>query len=332
MKDAKTVFSPAHRPLTLGILILPESSMISIAATIDPLRAANRFSRHRRFSWKILTPNGGPAPLSCGIALPADGDLGATTDCDVLIVIGGFNSARHADTRLVARLRGIAGRMIALGGIEAGTWVLARAGLLDGHRATTHWEDLEAFAEQFPEVDVIHDRFTVSRNRFTAGGASPAMDMMLELIRARHGAPLALQVASAFIYDTVHAATDPQPLVSRGRLKRAQPQVARAISIMEETLEDPVPVQAIANRLGLSLRTLEGLFSRNLGLGPGAYFRRLRLEMAARLVRDTALPMQAIAVRCGFASQAAFSRAFRRQFGLSPSALRQSPAAPPAST
>ncbi|MFQ5622641.1 MAG: GlxA family transcriptional regulator [Paracoccaceae bacterium] len=322
MIPANSVFSPSPDALSIGLLVLPESSMLSVASTLDPIRAANRFSTRRRFAWKILTADGFPVPLTCGVHLPADGGLGGLGYCEVLIVIAGFNQAHHAGPPVISALRKAAGRLRAVGGIEAGTWVLARAGLLDGHRGTTHWEDLENFADRFGDVAVIQDRFVVSGNRFTAGGASPALDMMLELVRSRCGAPLALQVASAFVYDTVHAASDPQPLVSSGRLLRTEPRVARAIAIMEETLEDPPPVRDIARRIGLSVRALESLFSSTLGVSPGAYFRRLRLETARRLVSDSGLPMRDIAVRCGFASQAAFSRSFRSHHGIAPSVMR----------
>src|SRR3546814_3338226 len=81
-------------------------------------------------------------------------------------------------------------------GVEAGSWLLARAGLLDGRAATTHWEDLEDFAARFPEIAVRPDRFVVDGRTFTSGGASPTFDLMLHLIRSRFGYPLALEVAS----------------------------------------------------------------------------------------------------------------------------------------
>src|SRR3546814_2575745 len=103
-------------------------------------------------------------------------------------------------------------------GVEAGGWLLARAGLLDGRAATTHWEDLEDFAARFPEIAVRPDRFVVDGRTFTSGGASPTFDLMLHLIRSRFGYPLALEVASVFVSDEAHAATAAQPLRSPGRL------------------------------------------------------------------------------------------------------------------
>ncbi len=95
-----------------------------------------------------------------------------------------------------------------LGGAEAGTWLVARAGLLEGRSATTHWEDMEDFSAAFPGTDVRPDRYVIDGPVFTCGGASPTFDLMLHLVRSRLGMAVALDVASVFIYDQSRAATD----------------------------------------------------------------------------------------------------------------------------
>lgn len=323
MNYESPIFAPSDDPLRVTLLLLPESSMMSLASTLDPMRAANRVARRPLFDWRIVTPDGTPALLTCGVPVAAAGRLGKDCDGDALIVVAGFNQERHAGRAVLAELRAARSRFRALGGVEAGGWLLARAGLLDGHAATTHWEDLEDFATRFPEVAVRPDRFVVDRRVFTSGGASPTFDLMLHLIRSRFGYPLALEVASVFIYDEAHAATDAQPLVSLGRLAGYEPRVAAAIRLMESRLDSPLTTAAIARRQGISVRTLELLFRQSLGIGPGTYYLRLRLQAARRLLLDTRLPMQAVAVRCGFGSLSAFSRIFRRHFAVSPSAYRR---------
>ena len=316
------LFQPSDTPLKVGLLVLPESSMMSLASTLDPMRAANRFARRPLFSWTIVTPNGAPATLTCGLDVASTGtlaDLGAT---DLLIVISGFNQSLHAPPAVLRQLQRLAPRLMGIGGVEAGTWVLARAGLLSGQRATTHWEDLEDFATAHPDVEVQGARFVISDNRMTAGGAAPAMDMMLELIRARHGASLARQVAGVFIYETVAKGADRQPLMARARVERRDPLVARALDVMEAALDEPLPIARLAQQLGVSRRALETRFTRALNMAPGTAYRGLRLESAARLVRDTAHPMQDIALRCGFNSPAAFNHAFRTRFAQTPRQMR----------
>lgn len=322
MKHANLLFQPSAAPLNVALLLLPESSMMSLASTLDPMRAANRFARRPLFNWSVLTPSGAPATLTCGLDVASAGNLANLGAADLLVVISGFNQAQHAPAPVLRELRQLAAQLPCIGGVEAGPWVLARAGLLSGQPATTHWEDLEDFAAAHPDIDVQDARFVITHNRMTAGGASPAMDMMLELIRARHGAALAMKVAGVFIYESAAGGSDRQPLMARARVERRDPLVARALDIMESALDEPIPMAQLCQQLGVSRRALETRFARRLNMAPGAAYRGLRLESAARLVRDTAHTMQDIALRCGFNSPAAFNHAFRAKFGQSPRQMR----------
>lgn len=201
--------------------------------------------------------------------------------------------------------------------------MLGHAGLLEGRKATTHWEDLEDFAVAFPDADVRPDRYVIDGPVFTSGGASPTFDLMLHLIRSRLGMAVALDVASVFIYDQSHAATDAQPLVSLGRLDGYDPRLAQAIRLMEAHIDRPLTIEVMARRAGVTARTLESIFRKSIGETPGAYYLRLRLGAARRLVLDTRVAMADIAERTGFSSAGAFSRAFSRSFGSPPTALRK---------
>ncbi|NUB45101.1 GlxA family transcriptional regulator [Fertoebacter nigrum] len=319
MAQSATIFTASTAPLTIALLVLPQASILEVASTLDPLRSANRHIGSDAYRWRVVSPDGRAVPLTCGIELPSTGGLTQAEGADALIVIAGFRQAEVATRPLIRDLRRIAPRFRAIGGIDAGPWVLARAGLLDGHKATVHWEDLEDLASAHPAVDVLPDRFVISGPRFTAGGAAPAADLMLHLIRARHGAALAMQVAASFI-TTARDGAEPQ--ITPPRDPRLDPRVAAAIARMESRLDTPEPVAQTARALGLSPRHLEGLFRTNLGQTPGAYALSLRLAAARRMVTDTRHPLADIALRCGFTSAATLSRAFRRQFGVPPSSLR----------
>jgi AraC family transcriptional regulator, glycine betaine-responsive activator len=322
MKSEETIFSRRHSALSFGILVLEDSNMLSLAACIDPLRAANRRAGRVLFGWQLLSPDGGTITLTSGIDIATD-PLPARPEFDALILVAGFRLTELATPALLARLRQIAPSLGAMGGVDGGGWVLARAGLLDGQTATTHWEDLEEFSEVFPAVNVVRDRFTISGKYFTTGGASPAIDMILHLIRSRHGSGLADAVASAFIYDSTQNPATPQGPVATSRLARKSPKLAKAVEIMAASLDEPPKISEIARRVGLSQRALEGLFHRQIGQPPGRFFLSLRLQEARRLLLDTARPVQAIGLATGFASQAVFARAFRREFGLSARELRR---------
>lgn len=316
------IFQPSEHSLRATILVLPDASLMSLAATLDPMRAANRISGGTPYRWRVVSVDGQPVTTSCGLPVQADGPFQPHEDCDLLIVVAAFNVARHASGAVLSAVRQGARRARMVGGVEAGSWVLALAGLLDQRRATTHWEDLEDFAARFPQVQVMPDRWVVDGPVFTTGGAAPALDFMLALVRARQGFGAALNVASLYVYEEVRLPSDAQPLVSLGRIGRLERRVAHAIRIMEEHLDAPLTISAIATRVKCSTRTLEGLFREAVQTSPGAYYLSLRLQAARRLVVDTDLSMAETAVRTGFSSIAALSRAFRRQFGQPPSAAR----------
>ena len=302
-------------PFSVTVLVLPGSSLMTVASVIDPWRALNRVSGAERAVWRVVTPEGGAVPMTCGLPLSGEAMPG-DADGELLTVVAGFDVLEHATKPVLGSLRRAAPRFGLVAGIESGAWVLGALGLLDGRRATAHWEDLEDFAASHPDTDVVADRWVADGRVMTAGGASPAFDLMLSLIRDRWGESTALDVASVFVYDETRAASDPQPLVSMGRVAAREPRVAAAVKAMEGALERPLPTEVLARRAGVSVRRLETLFREMLGTTPGAYYTGLRLLAARRLVTDTALPLSEVALRTGFGSASAFSRAFRRHAGM----------------
>lgn len=321
MAKSATIFATSQQPLTLALLVLPQSSILEVASTLDPMRSANRHLGHDAYRWRVVTPDGRAAPLTCGIELPSSGPLSAAEGADAMVVIAGFRQSEVATAPLIRDLSRMARQFAALGGIDAGAWVLARAGLLAGYRATVHWEDLEDLAAAHPEVDVVPDRWVIDRNRFTAGGASPAADLMLHLIGSRHGPALARQVAASFL-TTPRAGSEPQIAPTRPADPRLDPRVAQAVARMEARIDAPETVAETARAIKLSSRRLETLFRQVLHTTPAAFALSLRLQAARRMITDTRHPLAEVAVRTGFSSPSALSRAFRAQFGQPPSALR----------
>ncbi len=317
------LFEASTDPLDVSVLILPQSSMMSVASTIDPMRAANRYARQELFRWTIASLDAKAVTLSCGLPIPADLAIGETGHYDLLVIIAGFEQDKWVDREGLAQIRKLARRFKWVGAVEAGPWIMARAGLLAGKAATVHWEDLEDFAQTYHDIEVKADRFVIDKRTFTTGGASPTFDLMLHLIRQRYGYPVALEVASAFIYDQARQQSDAQPFVSLGQLPQHDPLVAAAIRIMENAIEAPVPVPAIARRLKIPSRTFEHRFKKAIGTPPGTYFLQLRLQVARRMVINTGLPVYEIAVRAGFNSISAFSRIFKQHYGVSPGGYRK---------
>lgn len=321
--EEPSIFRSDPSPLKVTFLIFSGASLMCVASAIDPLRAANRVTGEKLFDFRLVSADGQPPVTTAGLLIHVEARFDPALPTDVLVIIGGFGARLETTRLLLAGIRRVGRVAQAVGGVEAGTWVLGHAGLLEGRAATTHWEDMEDFAAAFPGSDVRPDRYVIDGPIFTAGGASPTFDLMLHLVRTRLGTAVALDVSSVFIYDQSRAATDAQPLVSLGRLDDHDPRVASAIRLMETHVDQPLPISAIARRTGVSPRTLEKLFAKSIGETPGAYALRLRLASARRLVLDTREPMAVIAARTGFSSAAAFTRAFARTFGVPPARMRR---------
>jgi transcriptional regulator GlxA family with amidase domain len=325
MKSEKpSIFLPERSPLGVTLLVFSGSSIMCVASAVDPLRAANRIAGETLFDFRLVSVDGEAPVTTCGLPMAVAGRFDPSAGTDVLVIIGGFGTRYEASRSLVAAIRKVARTARAMGGVEAGTWLLGHAGLLEGRAATTHWEDMEDFAAAFPGADVRPDRYVIDGPLFTTGGASPTFDLMLHLVRCRLGMAVALDVASVFIYDQARAATDAQPLVSLGRLEGYDPRLAQAIRLMEAHVDRPFTVSAIARRAGVTARALEIIFRKSIGETPGAYYLRLRLNAARRLVLDTQVRMAEVAARTGFSSAASFSRAFSRAFGEAPARMRRS--------
>ena len=147
---------------------------------------------------------------------------------------------------------------------------------------------------------------------------------MLHYLRTTQNKSLALDVASVFIYIEAGAPSDAQSIITVGRIQQTEPRLAKAIKIMQGSIEEPMQVVEIAKQIGISVRMLELLCGKHLSVSPGAYYLRLRLQAARRLVLDSNNSILEISVRSGFNSQAALSRAFSKRYGMSPLNLRQS--------
>lgn len=314
------IFRRDPAPLTVAILVLDECNTLSFAAAVDPMRAANRRAGTTLFDWLFYTATEAPATLTSGLKINGLA-IDQLLRCDLLLVVAGFRLEEQSTPRLLASLRRLYATGTTIAAIDGGPWLLAEAGLLDGHSATTHWEDIEKFSQQFPRITTLRDRFCISGRIATSGGASPCIDMMLYLLETRYGADLARRVSSAFLYDPMPASA--QRPISIPRSIHHHPKVIKALDLMGQTLDAPLSIPEIATITGLSIRTLEINFQTHLRKSPQAVYLQMRLEEAQRLATDTQRPVRDIALATGFSSPTSFARAFKAAHGNSVRALRQ---------
>ena len=296
------------------ILVLDATNTLSFAAAVDPLRAANRHAGRDLYAWQFATPTDRDVHLTSGLCVPA-APIARIDHCDLFVIVAGFGLQVQTTPALRASVRRLSNTAQNTAGIDGGPWVMARAGLLDGHSATTHWEDIDALAADFPQVQVENSRYQISGNRLTSAGATPAIDMMLALIRREHGARLAAQIAASFILD--HSPSPATPQLRNPDPQRHNRITARAHALMEQTLDDPLPIAAIAKQLGIGPRALQLQFRAALNTTAQKHYLSLRLLEARRHVTTSTQPLHDIALSTGFASQSSFARAYAKAFGTS---------------
>src|SRR5215510_126381 len=307
-----------------GFLLVPGFALMSYAAAVEPLRAANLISGKLLYRWWHAAPGGKPVMASNGLTIIPDVGVSTDRDVDMLFVCAGGNPATFNDRHVFAWLRKLARRGVTIGGISGGPYILARAGLLDGRRVTLHWEHQPAFSEDFPDVAVTPSLFEIDGNRITCSGGISALDMMVALIERDHGRQLAAAVRDWFLHTHIREGMGPQRMDLRYRLGIADEKLLAVLRAMEASIEMPLSRVALARKARISLRQLERLFRRHIGHGIHRHYRWLRLERARQLLRETTLPVLDVALTTGFASSSQFARAYSRAFGEPPSATRMS--------
>lgn len=301
----------SSRVLTqISILLFDRFSNHCLANVLEPLRAANDLSSQQVFEWNIVVLGGQRVRSSSGLRLEADAQL-ADMRGDILMVMPSYGFLTHANVTSSRALRAAARRFDILAGLDTGSWLLAEAGLLDGYRATIHWDELDRFSERFSDIDVQKEAVIYDRDRITCGGASTAFALAMQMIEKQHGAALRLRVEHLF------SGAYAQRPVRRGGI------AARAVDLMRAHIEEPLPIAQLAQQLGRSQKHLEQQMLARLGAAPQVIYRRIRLERARQLSLDTTISVAEISVRCGYQDASAMTRAFRSEYGTTPQALRR---------
>ena len=311
-------------PIEIGFFLVPGFSMIAFASAVEPLRLANRVAGRTIYVWRAYSADGNPVSASNSFRAMADAAIGDATSPQVLIVCSGIGAEHYRNEALSAKLRYLARHGTLLGAVCTGSYVLARAGLLDGYRCTIHWENLPGFLEEFPDIEVIPELYEFDRNRLTCSGGTAALDMMLNFIARHLGHDIAASIADQLMHHRIRSGYEDQRMELRARLNIAHPRLLQAIACMEANLEEPLSFVELARTVRLSPRQLERLFRKHLNRSPTRYYLGLRLDRARFLLLQTSLSVLDVALTCGFVSASHFSKCYREHFGWTPSDERRS--------
>lgn len=310
-----TEMDKAHlMPLRVAILLFDEFSNMVLSCLMEPLRVV-RDQAGEDITFQVLTAGDRPVRSSSGLLVSPDASHAADQRFDLCLLIGGDRFREAAGEPDLRRDLGPARRADVVIAADTGAWLLAKARLLDGRRATLHWHLLAEFEESFPNVTVSHDRHVRDGNLWTCGSAATGMDLILAFIHDRFGPAVAFEAEAMFLYDSARQAADPR--FGPGLRGRRSTRLRKVVARMAETLEAPPPLADLAREANLSERSLNRLFQRELGQSPARYLQSLRLARARDLASHTDLTLNQIALRCGFSSASALSRAFARRTGRS---------------
>jgi len=301
--------------------------MLSFAGAIEPLRIANAQAGRPLYSWALAGEGGAFATCSNGTELRLDMGLDEVGRDDTILVAGGIDIQAAATRPVLNWLRREARRGAIVGGLCTASWVLARAGLLDGRRATIHWENQDSFAEEFDEVTLTKSVFVMDGRRYSTAGGTSSIDLMLKIIASDHGEELANLVADQLIYTSIRTDQDTQRLSIPTRIGVRHPKLSAVIHMMEENIEEPISPALLARRVGMSTRQLERLFRRYLNRSPKRYYMELRLQKARNLLMQTDMSVINVALACGFTSPSHFSKCYRAHYSITPYRERGSQAA-----
>ena len=308
----------SDKPTRFVFVLLDNFSLLSFASALECLRIANRMAGKTLYAWEIQTEGGRNVSCSAGTTFASDNILGELNREDVVLICGGLDIQKATTKPLLNWIRREARRGLAIGGLCTAAHVLAEAGLLDGKRATIHWENHDSFAEEFEEVKLTKSVFVADGNRLSTAGGTSSIDLMLKLVANRQGEDLANAVADQLIYSSIRTDQDTQRLSVPTRIGVRHPKLSQVIHMMEQNIEEPISPATLAQDVGMSTRQLERLFRRYLNRSPKRYYMELRLQKARNLLMQTDMSVINVALACGFSSPSHFSKCYRAQYNTTP--------------
>jgi transcriptional regulator GlxA family with amidase domain len=306
----------------IGVLVFPDFQLLDAAGPISVFEIAARFADHAP-AIKVLAVTPGPVRSSSGVEILARGlkPSGAIT---TLIVAGGegVRTAAKCETTL-AFVRGVARRGVRVASVCSGAYILAEAGLLDGRRATTHWQRTRHFVSAYPKVKLEADRiFVRDGNVWTSAGISAGIDLALAMVADDFGDEIAQNTAKQLVLYHRRSGGQSQ-FSSLLELKASNGRFGPLLAWAREHLDAPLTVEDMAEQAGMSSRHFTRAFIAETGTTPSKAVERLRTEVARQRVQSTSEAIERVAELTGFRDPERMRRAFIRAFGQPPQSLRR---------
>lgn len=309
---------------TFGFLIVPDFPFYGLFPAIEALRVANHNSGERLYEWRLISADGAPVTATNGMTLAVDHSIADCPRLSVCFAVAGNHPLEHCSQVVLNWLRQIDRHGTRLGAFDSGIFLLAAAGLLDGHDAAVHWEIAPTLREHFPSVRITDRIYQIDERRLTCAGGSSTLDLVLTLIAAAHGRALMEKVADGLVHRPHRAGPERQLPDEPNIVTRDNLLLKKICSYMSENIEGAQTIAHIARRFGLTSRKMEKLFKKNLNTLPSDYFVNLRMDHAREYLFYSSMCVKEIAFACGFSAPSVFCRAFKKVYGVSPLQYRRS--------
>ncbi|WP_159009344.1 GlxA family transcriptional regulator [Bradyrhizobium sp. S69] len=306
----------------IGVLVFPDFQLLDAAGPISVFEIASRLAGAAP-SIRTIAAVPGPVRSSAGVELLARG-FRPSTAISTLIVAGGsgVNDASKCDKTL-GFLRAMAKRGVRIASVCSGAFILAEAGLLDGRRATTHWQRTRQFLSQYPKVKLEPDQiFVRDGDIWSSAGISAGIDLALAMVAEDLGDEIAKKAARQLVLYHRRSGGQSQ-FSSLLELKAPSGRFGPLLSWAREHLDAPLTVEALAEQAGMSTRHFARAFIAETGTTPSKAVERLRVEVARQQVQSSSEAIERVAETTGFRDPERMRRAFIRAFGQPPQSLRR---------
>lgn len=323
--------SEQPRPRRVAIVVYPGVQSLDVTGPLEVFAGAQSLIEatgraDRGYEVTVVARGGRTVRTSSGLSLGPHGRLPAvSTPLDTLIVPGGSgHRAACDDSGLVRWIAGAAGRARRTASVCTGAFLLARTGLLDGRRATTHWANASRLAHEYPRVDVDPDPIFVRDGTiWTSAGVTAGMDLALALVEEDLDRDAALEIARHLVLFLRRPGNQSQfsaALAAQGAQREPLREVQREVV---EDIGAAHTVEAMAARANMSPRHFARAFRAETGITPGRYVESVRLEAARRRLEDTDESIAGVARACGYGTTETMRRAFLRALAVGPAEYRR---------
>ena len=304
-------------------IVVPRFNITTLITMIETLRIANYLAPSSTFSWEVASFDGSKIIASNGMTATIKTANDNLRSAEFVFILGSWGTEHYHNKKLTAWLRKRARAGERICGVELGSYIVARAGLLDGKSATIHWSWLNGFKENFDRVEVEESLFTLDSKVMTCSGGLAGVDLMLRLIEEINGSSFSGEIADQMLHHPIRSAASPQRSTMGRSTETMRPLLREAMTLIENNIEEPLTVPQIAKVLGVSQRQLERQFKKNVGCTVVQFGLLKRLQNARLLLISTDMSIRQIATASGFNTMSHFAFSFGKFFGRRPSDYRE---------